>query len=187
MKCNEADNLIMKHMDGELNDIENIQLMKHLDECQSCKNEFKNVSCILKSLNEKIEVEPPEDFEKSIMMKVEVIDVHKKKNVERNLLIGYFMASMTIAIFFIIVGTLYKDSISSIMTYVGISKTIVHGTYNVFVTIDNFLKLLKHGLVFSGYFIGDMYYVGVGLVTIVLFSKMYETFKAQSSSKKEII
>lgn len=78
MKCNHADQLLMKYMDGILTMDEAKKLNYHITECVSCREEFFTYQIMMEELQEGKMVEAPEQFEFEVMDKIKGIDFDYK-------------------------------------------------------------------------------------------------------------
>lgn len=70
MNCKNSEKLIMKYMDGELNEEEAKLLNGHITKCGECKAEFYFYDNMLKSLGNFEDVEAPAAFEADVMAKI---------------------------------------------------------------------------------------------------------------------
>ncbi len=74
MTCNNANELIMKHMDGLLSKEESMELNQHLTVCDKCKQEFEVFNNLLQNFDYECEivnnVDLGEDFNRSVMEEV---------------------------------------------------------------------------------------------------------------------
>lgn len=74
MDCNEAEKLIMKYLDGDLNVSEAKALNGHIANCCKCREEFYIYDSMLVNLKQLPDFEAPEGFEASVMIKIEQLD-----------------------------------------------------------------------------------------------------------------
>ena len=70
MKCDDADNYMMKYMDGELTQAEARLLNEHLCQCGRCKESFTIYDNLMIEFQDMPEFEAPEDFELKVMAQV---------------------------------------------------------------------------------------------------------------------
>lgn len=113
MKCNEAQNHMMKFFDKEINDIEEAQLKQHLKSCKTCCAEFSNLERIFAEIEqEDLVIEPPEDFEIQVMNRIENETKMYKKNTDDNAYVYNILLGVVSFIFVIVVGGLIWESFS---------------------------------------------------------------------------
>ena len=70
MKCDEANDYIMKYMDGNITDAEADCLNQHLLECKECKSDFLVYDKIICDFSNCCEFEAPEKFEIEVMARI---------------------------------------------------------------------------------------------------------------------
>lgn len=70
MKCIEANNYIMKYMDGEITSDEATTLNEHLLKCQSCKQEFDIYESMIVQFEALPNFEAPDGFELEVMTQI---------------------------------------------------------------------------------------------------------------------
>jgi predicted anti-sigma-YlaC factor YlaD len=87
-------NYIMKHFDGEGNDIEEVQFRQHLKSCKSCSDEFSSMEAIFAALGTQTDIEPPANFEAMVMDKVGIIEKQRRENNSRWLVLIYNAATV---------------------------------------------------------------------------------------------
>ena len=73
MKCEDAEMLMMKYMDGEINEIEAESLNGHLLVCPKFRQAFEVYDSMLSGMSEMETAEAPEGFENAFMMKIRAI------------------------------------------------------------------------------------------------------------------
>lgn len=103
MNCRQAQDFTMKYFDGDLNDIENAQLKQHLKVCKNCCSDFKNMSEVMEFLKIR-EIEPPQDFEASVMEKVYSLEVVRKKRTDAVLTVLYSVTGMLLLLLGLIIS-----------------------------------------------------------------------------------
>ena len=81
MNCTRFYECISLYIDNELNDIEMESFEKHLKECENCRVEYEEMLLITNLLKDVEEVELPEDYEKNLRQKLEVVEQVKKKKI----------------------------------------------------------------------------------------------------------
>lgn len=94
MNCETANELIMKYFDGEINDIEEAQLMQHLKTCKSCSEEFRCMKEVFATIQAESGIEPPENFEAMVMDKINALEYAQKQEYSRMLVLLYNAASI---------------------------------------------------------------------------------------------
>ncbi len=103
MNCNEAQNHMMRYFDRDLNDIEQIELKQHLENCENCSEEFSNMKQIFTEIEQDTEsLEPPEDFELQVMNRIEKEAYMYQKKKEDNVFM-YNILLMAVSMIFVIV------------------------------------------------------------------------------------
>lgn len=70
MDCNEVKINMDRYIEKNLNKIDEISLEKHLNQCNLCKGEFKDMEYVFSVLNEPITIKPPANFTDKIMNKI---------------------------------------------------------------------------------------------------------------------
>lgn len=120
MNCQTSNDYMMKHFDGEASDIEEAQFRQHLKTCEKCSEEFACMSDIFGSLKESDIVEPPEDFEKRVMEKVEKVELARRENNSRMLVLLYNAATVvSIILLLVFVADLKQVSVFSAFEKIG--------------------------------------------------------------------
>jgi hypothetical protein len=76
MLCDKYDDLMMKYMDGILDEAEESELRLHMESCFVCFEDFEAYSGILKGFNEMEIVEAPADFAAKVMERVTALDLY---------------------------------------------------------------------------------------------------------------
>lgn len=67
MKCNDMEFLISLHIDNKLDGAELEKLLKHFEECSSCRQTYKDLLRIKELLGSQKEILLPDSFENKIM------------------------------------------------------------------------------------------------------------------------
>ncbi|MTI68974.1 MAG: zf-HC2 domain-containing protein [Firmicutes bacterium] len=85
MDCKEILNLIDYYHEDKLNEIQKMKVDKHLKECKSCKEEYREMENIFKALKTQSDfISPPSDFTEKLMNKVNKEEKLKKiKRIKR--------------------------------------------------------------------------------------------------------
>lgn len=174
MNCEPFSTLIMKYMDGEINDVEHGQLKHHLSECNVCNKEFTELKNVMDVLDNKDVIEPPSDFEKTVMQKIELLDIYNKKLKEKKLMALYFIWSMAFTILAVLAAVLFRDNILGFMLSAGVPIAVSYTIYSVLTSIGSFIELAVSLITYLKSALNDFYYLLVGLVAITFMSKFHE-------------
>ena len=81
MVCEKYGDLMMKYMDGLLDDFEQMNLDKHIEACETCREDFSIYQEMLTDFNTEEIIEAPEGFVAAVMEKVEDINIYFPKKV----------------------------------------------------------------------------------------------------------
>lgn len=81
MKCNEMEFLISLHIDNQLSDQEQKELLQHFEVCDQCRQTYKDFLNIRSFLSKENNIEISPDFEKNLMKKIKTININKTENV----------------------------------------------------------------------------------------------------------
>lgn len=120
MNCDLSKEYIMKYFDGERIEIEEVQFRQHIKTCSSCGNEFSAMEAIFTTLGAYIDIEPPADFEASVMSKVSEIEKRRSEKRSRRLVLLYNAATLlSIILLLIFVADLKKVSVFSAFEKIG--------------------------------------------------------------------
>lgn len=79
MSCEYMQELISLSIDGESTEKEEIELNKHLKECEDCRDELELQKAIQVALKETTAYSLPEDFHSNIMNTIEKISIEEKR------------------------------------------------------------------------------------------------------------
>lgn len=71
MQCKQIDDLMMKYFDGNISELEMEQLMRHLQKCKACADEFEVLREALFEIEELPDIEPPAELTANIMTAVQ--------------------------------------------------------------------------------------------------------------------
>ncbi|MCI8342197.1 MAG: hypothetical protein HFE62_03155 [Firmicutes bacterium] len=74
MKCQDAELLMMKYLDRELNEFEAESLNKHLTECSTCREAFDIYDSMAVQMDQAEQANAPEGFEAAVMAKVAALE-----------------------------------------------------------------------------------------------------------------
>lgn len=98
MICNDSQNYMMKFFDREINDIEEAQLKQHLKTCSKCSKEFFSLKEIFSEIEKVQEIEPPEDFERQVMTRIEKeVPMYKKYNSENTFVYNILLIVLSLS------------------------------------------------------------------------------------------
>ena len=81
MVCEKYGDLMMKYMDGLLDDFEQMNLDKHIEACEACREDFSIYQEMLTDFSTEEIIEAPEGFVAAVMEKVEDINIYFPKKV----------------------------------------------------------------------------------------------------------
>jgi len=79
--CEKYGEWMMKYMDGLLDDFEQMNLDKHIEACEACREDFAIYQEMLTEFNTEEIIEAPEGFAAAVMEKVEDINIYFPKKV----------------------------------------------------------------------------------------------------------
>lgn len=146
MECSEISNLIMKYVDGDISEVELKFLNKHMQFCESCRQEFEMMTEVIKCINELPEVSPPYNFEAKVM---ERISKQRVRSSMLNMLIG--AAGMLVFAYYTMIFVILPliQDMSVVQSLLGygryafglVGKYLMSIIVNLPITIDNLFKL----------------------------------------------
>lgn len=126
MKCNDSQNYMMKFFDRELNNIEEAQLKQHLKICTNCSNEFVSLKEIFADIEHVSEIEPPEDFERQVMSRIQnETKMYKKTSVESTFVYNILFVAVSF-IFVIFFGGILWESLKTPINFVQFFELVVN-------------------------------------------------------------
>lgn len=111
MKCCDAEKYIMKYIDGELSKKEAEELNEHIQKCQSCKESFLFYDDMIQIFEQLPLYETPIDFEKSVMMQIQLLEQTEQRTFVKNRIIGHIWGCFTVLFGTGAVLVFYKQSI----------------------------------------------------------------------------
>jgi len=79
--CEKYGDLMMKYMDGLLDDFEQMNLDKHIEACETCREDFAIYQEMLTEFENEEVIEAPDGFVAAVMEKVEDINLYFPKKV----------------------------------------------------------------------------------------------------------
>lgn len=193
MTCRDSGDFMMRYFDGETNDIETAQLKQHLKTCKKCSEEYENLKEVFSFLETDIEIEPPQDFEASVMSRINVLELERKMKTERALFILYGAATAVLAalsIFFIIE---IKDMIFRAMEHAGGNSGVTYVLYGFLRKLNGLADKGADVLIQVGIVINNLYYyiLAVGALLLLMakpnsigIGKNMEISAARNANKK---
>ena len=184
MNCSQAYNYMMKYFDGELNNEEHAKLIHHINKCSQCCAEFQEYSSIVKVLEEDTEIEPPENFEMTVMSKIRSIEINTAPRRENRLLALSFLSGVFLLTMMFLCSVFLKDYLLEIMKYWGIPAGIAYTVYGMLSNCADKIKVLIRLMYCFNSIYNDIYYIFAGLLVIAAVSKIYKTEYVERKSKK---
>ncbi|GAE87410.1 zf-HC2 domain-containing protein [Acetivibrio straminisolvens] len=186
MNCELYKEYIMKYMDKVITEAEQIELDKHLEQCNACSMEFNQLKSIVTVLEEESVVEPPRDFENMVMKKINMLKIYHKKQDKKRALLSYSVLFSGFTATVLMFAVLYRESVLGLLLGMGMSEPLSYAVYG-------FLTRIHLMIVYAAYVIkngktafSDFYYLLIGLNVIALISKMYEIKPVKATQKSEL-
>jgi len=150
MACEKSGELMMKYMDGLLDDFENMNLEKHIQCCETCREDFAVYKEMLEGFNHNnMEIiEAPEGFVEAVMVAVDGINLYFPKKVRDK---GKILDSLIFAAWGLLVGILvagimlflYQEQIFAWLHANGLSA-LAQGIYPFAIFTTNFADTLGY-------------------------------------------
>ncbi len=169
MNCNTSSDSMMRYFDGNINDIEKLQMKQHLKSCKKCREEFESLNEIFNCLEKENQIEPPMDFEAQVMQKVSLYEDSRRKKFDGFLMLIYgvtlfVLGVLTIIFIFKIKDSEILNSIGQMKSIQSVFWSIVYFAYGLFAQISGYLKGILEEMVY--------YYIfAVGLITYLILQK----------------
>lgn len=120
MTCNNAQTLMMKYFDKNINDIEEAQLKQHIKTCNNCTQEFTS----LKDIFDLVEADncekilPPADFEVQVMSRIKKeVPLYSKYNGDNSYVYNILAIALSF-VFFILLGGLLLEVTKSPLNFI---------------------------------------------------------------------
>lgn len=163
MDCSKASLLMMEYIDGSICKSEKDDLMKHLESCYECSEEFSLIKESLDLVENMEEIEPPENIEELVMSNIDV-KKYKEKSVNTNIIIALITMLSIVGIVLFTITRLKVDFLREIFV------SFVISTVNVMVIIlpkimsfveGNFILIIGIGMLILLAFIGSLLTVAV--------------------------
>jgi len=173
MNCETANEYIMKYFDGEISEAEELQFREHLKNCGSCRDEFNCMKAIFTTLENKTEIEPPDDFEAKVMEKIAAIEEQKREKSARMIVWLYNGATtLSIILLMVFVADMKQVSVFSAFerlrdyfsSFSGTTAAIIGAVRDIFGLLANAAAAVA-GVVFS--LVKSYYYVFIALFLIL--------------------
>lgn len=184
MNCNQANDYMMKYFDGELSNEEHAKLIHHINKCSQCCADFQEYNSIVKVLEEDKEIEPPENFEMTVMSKIRTIENNTVPRRDNRLLALSLLSGIILVTITFICSVFLKDYILEIMKYWGIPAGIAYTVYGILSNWADKVKVLIRLMYCFNSIYSDIYYIFVGLLVIAAVSKIYKTDNMERKAKK---
>ena len=180
MNCGLTRDYMMKHFDGEFNDIENAQMKQHLKVCTKCRAEFEELKSTFDFLEENECVQPPEGFEFDVMTKIYDFEAERRKRTSGFLVLTYNLAVLiSIALLMTFASGLEGLSVLGIhlgeAADIGFLQALLIEVYSMAKGLGE--AVISIGVLFydTGTAIVDMYYYHI-IVIITLIFLIQKTF-----------
>ncbi|MCC3356065.1 DUF4179 domain-containing protein [Bacillus sp. REN16] len=102
MKCNDVQDFIVGYIEGILDEEDTVKVNSHLQTCETCQQEAKEIEQMIALIDDKTEsIKPPDHFMKNVRTKVEITENNRRKKMKRTT-IGGLVAALFLTLF---VGT----------------------------------------------------------------------------------
>lgn len=132
MKCNDAQNYIMKYFDKEINDIEEAQLKQHIKTCTKCSGEFLSLKGIFADIEQDPQIEPPEDFELQVMSRIEKeVKMYTKANEESAFVYNILLVTISF-VFVILFGGILWEAFKAPIDLLQTAKSLIEFLKDLF-------------------------------------------------------
>ncbi|MDP4092480.1 MAG: zf-HC2 domain-containing protein [Bacillota bacterium] len=166
MNCIMSEEYIMKYFDGNINDIEQAQLKQHIKTCKSCHESFNSMSEIFGLIREEADIEPPVNFEASVMQKLRTFEENRKIRRERILFAIYALVTVALGIltFVFILGE--RQAILKALSTAGANPGVMRVIYYI---VDKFyaaIDLVKGFFVELSMIVSNIYYYLIAAFTL---------------------
>ncbi|MDP4180033.1 MAG: hypothetical protein Q8942_02955 [Bacillota bacterium] len=172
MSCEKYSPLIMKYFDGNIADTDKDSLLEHLNICHVCSEEFNSLKEIFNCLEEDDKdsiVEPPLNFEASVMDKVRLYEEQRRKKIERLLIIIYGTSFAILGVISVLAVIYFRSTggLSHISKDQGLSDIFWGIVFFVYSAVKNISLIFKDSL--SSY--GNYYIFVFGLIIYLIIQK----------------
>lgn len=174
MKCEDSQNLIMKYFDRELNDIEEAQMKQHIKNCKKCRDEFESLREIFSVVELETEIEPPEDFERQVMYRIESEGLIRKKAADNGFLYETLLVTL-LCMVLICLGNVITEAFKGPVDFMQLkdmANIYVHQIFSAAVSMCRGIAIAVVSVAASIY--KTYYYLYIAMAGILLISvKMF--------------
>ena len=165
MDCREADELMMKYMDGTMSEEEALRLGSHVEPCINCKEAFAIYDMMIDDFSEFELIEAPKEFEAQVMEKINELPSASERMINHmdnvvNLMWGGCSVLLGIAA---LIAT-NRDLILNYMlenaylaSYAKVIQSNIEYFQNIFVNAENILYSMT--TVFNAYVAESRYFI----------------------------
>ncbi|NLY43701.1 MAG: hypothetical protein GX066_06995 [Clostridiaceae bacterium] len=156
MKCIEANEVMMKYFDGELNDIDTYHLKQHIRNCSVCGEQYSLLSDAIDYIESQPLLEPRDGFEECVMREIDQVFI-KKKGFPKISLHLFYAAASAIFLMIMVWMVIFLHSISS-LDFVGVvlnSGSTIDVLNKILVAAESSYKTVM----IVGNSVFDIYYV----------------------------
>jgi len=183
MKCNDSQNFIMKYFDRELNDIEEAQMKQHLKVCKNCSDEFESLKEIFNVIEQGPEIEPPEDFERQVMYRIEhETEMYRKSTANNNFVYGILLIALSF-IFVISLGGTLCESLRTpvnIMQLFDTASIYLKDFFSAAVSMGRGIVIAVVGVAASIYKTYYYAYIVMGVILFMILRVFFRILKASN-------
>ncbi len=171
MKCNEAQDYIMKYFDKNINDIEETKLRQHMKNCTPCSKEFESMKEIFLEIEQDPAIDPPDDFELQVMNRLEKEVLIYSKPVKENTFVYNILLMAVCFIFVILFGGILYEAIKQpleLMQKVQFSTDLTKEFLSAAVTMIKGIGIAIMGVAASIYKTYYYAYILLGILLLVI-------------------
>ncbi len=179
MDCKTASILMMEYIDGEIKELDKIELFKHLESCKDCNEAFLLLSESIDMIESMDEIEPPENIETLVMSSIDVTKYNVKVRIKKSIII-----SSILVVFMILGGYLFNIILNNslslkellIVNIVKLVNFTVLTLPNILAFIEQNLALVLSGtfIILSGLFASTLF---IAVAEVYLFKKFKFNFR----------
>ncbi|MFZ5968218.1 MAG: anti-sigma factor family protein [Bacillota bacterium] len=128
MDCQRASDMMMDYFDKALNEIEEKELLQHIQSCKACMSDFKIMKGAFAEIEQLVDLEVPVGFTEEIMAKIDLEYYKPVENKSRQ--------KIWTSLFMILTVTC-----SSVLWYIYYGPSNLHTSYHVMGTVENLMNL----------------------------------------------